>query len=184
MATHVVVALVTMNIFIVLAIGIVFGARLSVRRVFGARAAYALWGIVPLAGLSALVPFSFMARGDVAAPQDALSQSAAATTQGMVAVLSHIPIAPNMYLEPAPYLSSMHAVCLWVFGSALMVAWLFFSQHQYMRELGRLNGTKLGGTQIYRSSVASAGRRWLAWSSRASWCQQILKNVLAIASAP
>ncbi len=110
--------------------------RKPARALFGARAAYALWLLVPVAAIAMLVPASTLEYAIVAAPP------AAATPGGTPqAALSAAPIA----FDPKPWL-----LALWSAGAAASAAMLAIRQHRFRRELGPLQ-QRGDGTWISQS---------------------------------
>lgn len=102
-----------------LAVGVVLLARRPVRRLFGARVAYALWALVPLAFLASLLPAGAEAQGGtmgaVAIAQEQAGVVAASAAKGGPLLLS-----------------------AWLAGLLLSVASCAVAQHRFVRSLGRV----------------------------------------------
>lgn len=100
------------------AIALAWLLRLPVRRILGARAAYALWMLVPAAVLAGLVPGSEKAAATLAPPVGAVIAASVAT------------LSP----APSPALASAWLVA-WAGGALVMLALLMGRQIAFRRQL-------------------------------------------------
>lgn len=100
--------------------------RLPVRRVFGARAAYALWWLLPAAMLAVLLP------APVAAPA-ALSVVAGAGSSGTVTLMPGTMEAEAAWLDIKLLLG-----LLWALGALAATSLLVARQRRFQRALGRI----------------------------------------------
>lgn len=103
------------------ACAVVLLLRVPLRRRLGAGAAYALWAMVPLAGLAMLLP----------APHLALVAMPAAAAQMAVY------LAPAL-AQDAALSGSTVVLLVWASGGLLMLVLLTWQQHRYLRALGPL----------------------------------------------
>jgi bla regulator protein BlaR1 len=105
-------------------VALVLALRLPVRRGFGARAAYALWLLVPAALIAVLLPAP---RLEATVPPTAAAPLAAGVVQTQIA-------APAAPVDPAPWI-----LLAWAFGAAALAGTLAVRQHRFLRTLGRLH---------------------------------------------
>jgi beta-lactamase regulating signal transducer with metallopeptidase domain len=108
MAADVLIALARANLAASLAIVLVFLARASVRRWFGAQLAYAAWILVPIAAAGSLTPLDVSARPLASARQISLAAKAWLTA------------GPDAFLAG-----------LWLIGVAASLGWVAWSQFRY-----------------------------------------------------
>lgn len=133
------------NVAAAAAILAVLALRTPLAGRFGARAAYALWSVVPLAALASLLP----ARTVVVAPKAA----AAPVAPGPVA--EAVSAAPAAIAAAPGGAWSIEAALApaWLIGALACLALLAWRQRQFGRSLGRL--TREGG--VYRAEAAGVG---------------------------
>ncbi|HEY0437500.1 MAG TPA: M56 family metallopeptidase, partial [Phenylobacterium sp.] len=115
-------ALLRLNLGVAAAVALVLALRLPVRRMFGARVAYGLWALAPLAAAAMLLPARV-----VTVIRAVPTPTAAATNAVWQAV------------EPAaapagPDLAGLLAA-LWLAGGVASLAWLAWRQVQFARAL-------------------------------------------------
>jgi beta-lactamase regulating signal transducer with metallopeptidase domain len=113
--------LLRVNLAMAAAVTLAMLLRRPARRLFGARVAYQLWGLVPLAAAAMLAParvITLAAPTQVAAPQPGLS---AATD-----------FAPSLPLPSGPDFSAIFTA-LWIAGAAAALAHLVWRQVQFNR---------------------------------------------------
>ncbi|CTP87872.1 biotin transporter BioY [Xanthomonas translucens pv. arrhenatheri] len=110
------------------AILLVLALRAPLRRAFGAGIAYAVWAVVPLAMLGALLPADLR---PALPPALALPQVLVGLPQGS------IDAAGTMSLLGNPV--ALWIAALWLLGAATMAAALWRQQQRYRRSLGRLS---------------------------------------------
>ncbi len=122
MAADVLIALARANLAGSLAIVLVFLARPSVRRWFGAQLAYACWILVPIAAAGSLTPLDVSARPLASARQ--------------------ISLAAKAWLSAGP---DALLAGLWLVGVALGLAWVTWSQYRY----GRAAREGLAGPAVF-----------------------------------
>lgn len=112
--------LLRVNLALAVAITVVMAARLLVRRLFGARVAYGLWTLPPLAALAMLVPARVVT---VTAPTlPALVQPAGGAPLTQAAAMA------AASFDPEPLLASF-----WLAGVVSSLAWLVWRQVQFAR---------------------------------------------------
>lgn len=117
--SEVLVPLLQANLAAAATVAVVLALRLPARRVFGARIAYGLWVLVPLAGLATLLPARVVTvRLPAMAPA---SQPAAVTTTAT-------PLVGPPDFDPWPLL-----LALWIGGAVLSLGWLAWRQAQFGR---------------------------------------------------
>lgn len=106
------------------AVLIALAMRRPLRRWFGARAAYRLWLLVPIATGAALLPASAQPIGGV------LGIMTMSTLSAPAATISAVPAFDPQLLF----------LCIWLIGALAMLAGFVLQQRRYMRSLGRLSG--------------------------------------------
>lgn len=141
MATEALELLVRANLAAAAAALLIFVLRLPVRRLAGARTAYALWGILPLAALAALIPAP--APIPIVVPLPAEIAAAPWTVD---------PMAP-----PAPGLDlTALFVVLWTAGAVLGAIFTAWRHLRLMRGLGRLSPRADGALEAQACDVGPA----------------------------
>jgi beta-lactamase regulating signal transducer with metallopeptidase domain len=113
-----VLTLLGVNVVVAVTVGLVMALRLPVRRLFGARVAYGLWSLVPLASLALLLPARVVRVAVSAAPQ---------TTQ-----MIFEPAAAATNVPTAPVLLPL-AVALWIAGALISLGCLVWRQLEFSR---------------------------------------------------
>ncbi|MET3663567.1 M56 family metallopeptidase [Caulobacter sp. 1776] len=108
------------NLALAVAVAVVMAARLPVRRLFGARVAYGLWTLPPLAAVAMLVP-ARMIRVTVPAPP-----APAGPAGGEM--LSEAAATGAAAFDPGPLLAA-----LWLIGVIASLAWVVRRQVQFAR---------------------------------------------------
>ncbi len=106
-----------MNLAAAVTVALVMALRLPARRLFGARVAYGLWALVPLAALAMLLPERVVTVAVPAAPQPAPQMIFETGVQA-----ASVPTAPGFL--PV-------AVLLWALGALVSAAWLVRRQAQF-----------------------------------------------------
>ena len=109
--------LLRINLAVACAVAVVMAARLPVRRLFGARVAYGLWSLPPLAVLAMLVPARTLTVRVPAARLDMIDA----------------PIAAEAASGRAPVDAGPMLAGLWLLGAAASLAWLAWRQAQFAR---------------------------------------------------
>jgi len=126
MAADILAILLKTNLAAAAAILLALALRKPARKAFGARIAYALWLVAPLAVAASLFP----ARAVVvpyAAPSEAVTEIASQTLpSGEI-----MTVAP-----PAPLIDDVAVVALWLAGAAISFALLAWSQSRFIKSLG------------------------------------------------
>ena len=121
------------NLAATAAIAVVMLLRLPMRRLFGARIAYGLWSLVPLAAAAMLLP----ARVVTVARASASAMLPDALASG--------PAAPALHLQPGLDLTPILAG-LWIAGALASLGWLVWRQVQFGRAVreGRAGPAVIG----------------------------------------
>ena len=137
------------NLALAAAILLVIALRLPVRRLFGARVAYGLWSLVPLAALAMLLPARVATVAVQSAPQGA------APTMALEAG------APVFQLQRGPDLWLAVGV-LWIAGGLVSLAWLGWRQVQFGRAVreGRAGPAVVGVIAPRIVTPLDFGRRY------------------------
>lgn len=112
--------LLRVNLALAAAVGVVMVARLPVRRLFGARVAYGLWILTPLAALAMVVPPRVVTVTAPTLPALAQPIDGAALAQAAETAAASF--------DPRPALAG-----LWLIGVAASLAWLVWRQVQFAR---------------------------------------------------
>ena len=118
--TEALLALARINLAAAVAVGLVLLLRRPVRRLFGARIAYSVWSLVPLAAAAMLLPARVVT----------ISEPASAATGRTAGTPHSVAIAPH--LAPAFDFSALLA-SLWLAGALAALAWLIWRQAQFAR---------------------------------------------------
>ena len=126
-------ALLRINLAVAAAIAVVMLLRLPARRLFGARIAYGLWSLVPLAAAAMLLP----ARTVTVAQAPGSAMLPEALVSG--------PVAPALRLQPGLDLAPV-LVGLWIAGVLASLGWLVWRQVQFGRAVreGRAGPAVIG----------------------------------------
>ncbi|MES1199273.1 MAG: M56 family metallopeptidase [Pseudomonadota bacterium] len=132
-----------LNLILAAAIALVLALRVPIRRVFGARVAYALWIIPPLAAAMCFAPRRVEI---VRLPADPLALTA--------------PIVRDMAaFDPWPFVLGA-----WLLGAAIVFLLLAFRQHRFVRSLGRLVRRRDRGARVFdaqtQAGPAVVGAIW------------------------
>jgi beta-lactamase regulating signal transducer with metallopeptidase domain/ankyrin repeat protein len=140
MAADLLSVLLHANLAIGAAVLLVLGLRLPVRSLFGARAAYALWLIAPLAMIAAMLPARTITAPAPPPPQPVAPAHAPAATS------PSIPMAP----AASPTIMGQRAAPSLPLDDILVAAWVLVAllaagvqaerQRRFVRSLGRLSG--------------------------------------------
>lgn len=163
MAAELVELLIRANLFTALAVLVVLSARIPVRRLAGARAAYALWAAVPLAGLASRLP-------QAAAPVPIVIEAPAALAPALSWVEADDPApvtlaAPAVEAPPAaaaaafslpPPDRTMMLALLWALGAAAGLGLAAWRHRRMMRDLGVLTRREDGVLQAQAAGVGPA----------------------------
>src|SRR4051812_33915291 len=108
-----------LNAMAAVAVALVMALRLPARRLFGARIAYGLWALVPLAALPLLLQ-ARVVKVVVPSAAQAAPQIVAAAAEPMVNAPATLDLLPL-------------AVGLWIAGGLASLAWLAWRQVEFMR---------------------------------------------------
>lgn len=119
---------------------LVLALRLPMRRLFGARTAYALWLLLPVALIAVLLPSR---RAELAMPE---ASAIVAFTAGVV---DASPMAPGTGFAP-------FVMFAWAGGALAMGGWLALRQRRFLRELGMLRQHPDGSWRAESSRVGPA----------------------------
>jgi beta-lactamase regulating signal transducer with metallopeptidase domain len=123
--------LIRANLALSAAIALVLLLRGPIGRRLGARAAYALWAVPPLAALASLLPARTIVVTEAAAPA---APTLDAVPQGAVRAMAETPLLPPPdFLDVAGV-----AVTVWVLGALLTLGFLALQQRRFVRALGGL----------------------------------------------
>ncbi|QGZ93326.1 M56 family metallopeptidase [Terricaulis silvestris] len=127
------------------AIALVLALRIPMRAAFGARVAYALWLLVPIAAIAAVMPARLVLID--AAPL----VSSAIVEQGAPTATVATPPADAMSSAATFAISRLDAyiIALWALGFAFSLAVLALGQHRFLRRLGArraANGVRIAAT--------------------------------------
>ncbi len=131
MASELVLLLLRLNLAAGAAILLVLVLRVPMRRIFGARIAYALWLIVPAAALAALLPPRI---ATLPAQSAAIPQSPAAAETAALASPAADPVAIIAALDPSPAIA-----LIWLLGAIAALILLAIRQRAFTASLGRLS---------------------------------------------
>jgi len=133
------------NLVAAAAIVLVLVLRPGVTRRFGARVAYALWAVAPLAVLTSLLPARRVVVEAGSAVSAIVERQAEAPPPAMVP--DAVALAAPMF-DPAPW-----SLAAWGLGVGLSVALLAWRQHSFGRSLGALRRE----AGVYRAEAAGVG---------------------------
>jgi beta-lactamase regulating signal transducer with metallopeptidase domain len=149
------------------AIVVILLMRRPVRAWFGARSAYALWLLAPIAALASLMPARRIV--EVSPPYHALPGSDVTAAPLPLPVLDAAPatLPPSGISSPTPLfeaaslaeIASANAATLlglWAAGAFISFAWLIWRQQRYVASLGRLDREAAGVFRAQRSGVGPA----------------------------
>ena len=135
MSADLLALLVRLVLVVSAALVVVLALRAPMRAAFGARIAYALWLLVPIATIAALMPARLVMIEAAPLVSSAIAEQAptAATvattpTDAISAVTSAFAI---LRLDASPYI-----VALWALGFAFSLAALAFGQHRFLSRIG------------------------------------------------
>ena len=133
MTSDALLLLLRINLAAAAAVAVVMLLRLPVRRLFGARIAYGLWSLVPVAAAAMLLPARVVTVAQ--APWSAMQPEA----------LGSGPAAPVLRLHPGLDLSPILAG-LWIAGALASLGWLVWRQAQFGRAVreGRAGPAVIG----------------------------------------
>jgi beta-lactamase regulating signal transducer with metallopeptidase domain len=121
--SEVLTVLLRVNLALALATGLVLALRLPARRLFGARVAYGLWGLVPLAVLAMLIPARVMTATEAPMGWTAMAETPVVQAPVLIAARA---------FDPWPLLGG-----LWIAGGLASLAWLAWRQLQFGRALAQ-----------------------------------------------
>ena len=140
MAADLLSLLIRANLAIGVAVLLVLALRRPVRRLFGARAAYALWLIAPLAMLAVLLPARTITVHLPAAP--AMQVAPAPAIAPKAAISTPSTSLPNPVTTPtaAPFPTPVALLAAWALIALLAIAIQAERQRRFVRALGRLRG--------------------------------------------
>lgn len=149
MTAEILTSLVTANLVACAAVLLALALRRPLRRMIGARAAYGLWLIVPVAMLATLAPSRPATEAALAAPIRPAAQ-AAVEQIGILAGAARGPIAPR----GVPDLSAL--VYVWMAGAALYIVFLAFGQWRAVARFGLLGRDAEGYTRAANRNAGPA----------------------------
>lgn len=155
MATEFLIPLVRVNLALAVAILLVLALRRPARRLFGARVAYGLWTIVPLAAAAVFLPRP-------AAPSALAPLVLAASQAGDAA-------GPILQSGTA----NAFAVAIWTVGALAAAAVMAVRQARYLTALGELEPA---GDGTYRAQRAGGGPAIIGALRRASSRRRISRS--------
>lgn len=131
--------------------------RRPIRSLFGARAAYALWLLVPAAMLAVALPgriettpVPIHAGGEIAAPA-----SGAGSTPGLAAP-GRLGGPPDLQ-EPSRPAIVVWASGVWALGALVAGVIVLWRQHRFVSALGPLRRETLAGGQVFHSERSDVG---------------------------
>lgn len=156
METELIAAIARANLVAAVAVVAVLALRSGIRRWFGAQSVYALWILPPVAALAAMLP-----------------------ARRVVEVITRIPgephpsVAPSFQsfgAHPIEYAGALTAapaqaqdiywpqalLVVWFVGVLASICFLAWRQHRYIRALGPLDRSEIGGTAIFHAQSAHA----------------------------
>lgn len=136
MTTEVLIPLVRVNLAAAVAILLVFALRHPTRRLFGARLAYALWTIVPLAAAAVVLP----------------RPAAPSAITPLVLAASEMGDAARPVLQAGT--ANLFAMTIWIAGALAAAALMALRQARYLTALGPLEPV---GDGTYRAQRAGGG---------------------------
>lgn len=137
-------ALARVNLVVAAAVLVVAALRKPARRAFGARAAYLLWIVLPLAGAAVLAP-----------PLGASAPPPLAAPQAVEAAVAVVAVAADAAVSRAPGLP-LGLAALWGLGGLVAAAVLLSRQARFVSGLGRLTPTAPRVWQAERSAAGPA----------------------------
>lgn len=145
MSADLFVFLVRLVVVVSVAIALVLALRLPMRAAFGARIAYALWLLVPIAIVAAVLPARQVVIESAPLVSSAIAQVSAATA------------APTSSVEAPDFIprrdASPYIIALWALGFGFSLAALAFGQHRFLRRLG----TRRAANGVHVAETNSAG---------------------------
>jgi beta-lactamase regulating signal transducer with metallopeptidase domain len=130
--TELLTALLQANLAASAAIVVVLAARRPLRAAFGARLAYGLWLLAPLAATASLLPPR--APGFLPAPPVAPAPLITSAERTVIAVWDRS--APALG-SGAPLDPALTATIIWIAGALTMVGWLALKQRQFTTEMAQ-----------------------------------------------
>jgi beta-lactamase regulating signal transducer with metallopeptidase domain len=140
------------NLAAAAAVLLVLVLRRPARAVLGARTAYALWLVVPVAMLASLLPARTVTTYiDGPSSVEASSLASAAIDPGAQSPMT--PHVPAPAPPPAPNVAAI-LLAIWVAGATLSLAMLFVG---HRRALGRFGRTTADAHDIWRAATPSVG---------------------------
>lgn len=137
-------------------IALVLLVRVPVRRLSGARVAYALWLVPLLAAVAALVPKPRSA-AQVPAPVAAVLQTVPPAFAQAVSSVGTLPIRSSAAPASARRAAPFALLALWASGAVASLGILAVRQRRYVRSLGRLTRVARGPAIVYQADSAAAG---------------------------
>ena len=169
METEILNALVRANLAAGLAILLVLAVRRPVRDWFGARSAYALWLLAPVAALASLIPARRVIQIEAPAEASPLLAAPPAAPFGApivpptfdaIAAPFPTPVAAALGPGPALDLTALAPPALlvfWVIGAAIAVGLLVWRQQRYLNSLGDLRPVTVDGLTLFRTERPGVG---------------------------
>lgn len=148
MAGDLVLLLLKLNLAASAAILLVLALRAPMRRIFGARIAYTLWLIVPVAAFAVLLPARTVPIPASAATFSAMPPAAEPTAfAGSIAE----PISMSVPVDPSSLIAS-----IWLIGAIAALVLLTFRQRIFIASLGRLSRERRK-PRIFRAEASGIG---------------------------
>lgn len=145
-ASDLLLLVVRANLVVAVAIALILALRPLMTRRYGARVAYALWALAPLAVLASLAPARrvVVEAGSLASR---IIESQAAELPAPALVPKAVSMAAPLF-DPVPWL-----VAAWAVGALLSLGLMVWRQHSFGRALGTLRPE----AGVYRAEAAGVG---------------------------
>lgn len=136
----------------------VFILRRPVRALFGARAAYCLWLLIPVVVAAVALPRAEPAAPVVVTPVAAAATGAAPTAPTVIEAQTASPFdieRPDFMPNPAEYAALI--LLLWAFGALAFAGVLVLSQRRFLRAMGPLRTEHRADGPVYHAARRDIG---------------------------